>query len=101
MDCKHAYMQKKIPYVLCDKEAIPSGYDRKELFHAVCIHQAHCPTQNCHKLTPEWTSCIKLREIRAEKPQESAGVAFVADEGMNTTTKKAPQKRTRKPQSED
>ena len=101
MDCKHAYLKDKIPYLLCDMENIPSGYDRRELFHAVCLHQAECPQHNCHKLTPAWPSCLKLREIPTEKPQESAGVAFVSDEGVDTATKKAPQKRTRKPQSEN
>lgn len=101
MDCKHAYLKEKIPYLLCDKEAEPSGYDPKELFHAVCIHQSHCPKENCHKLTPSWPSCIKLREIRHQTPQESAGVAFVAESGDGSAAKKAPQKRTRKPKSEE
>lgn len=101
MDCKNAYMKDKIPYLLCSKENIPTGYDRKELFHAVCIHQAHCPRQNCHKLTPDWKSCIKLREIRSEKPQDGAEVAFVADRGMDTPEKKTPQKRTRAPKAKE
>ena len=101
MDCKHAYLKDKIEYVLCDKENIPSGYDRRELFHAVCIHQAACPRQNCHKLTPDWPSCLKLHEIPTEKPQENAGVAFVAEAGDGSGEKKTPQKRTRKPKSEE
>lgn len=101
MDCYHAYMQKKIPYVLCDKENIPSGYDRRELFHAVCIHQAACPRQNCHKLTPDWPSCLKLREIPTEEPRDGAGVAFVAEEHTDMPEAKTPQKRTRKPKSEE
>ena len=101
MDCKHAYFKDKIEYVLCDKENTPSGYDRRELFHSVCIHQAHCPQHNCHKLTPDWASCIKLREIPSVEPQESAGVAFVAGPGDDSGEKKAPQKRTRKPKTDE
>lgn len=97
MECKFAYTQPNIPYVLCKKENVPTGYDRKELFHAVCIHQVHCPKQNCHRLTAEWKTCMKL----AEKPQNGAGVAFVAEASVGGATKKTPQKRTRKPKTEE
>ena len=90
MECIHAYLEKNIDYVLCDKEPKPNPYNRKELFHAVCAHQAHCPKEKCHKLTASWLNCVKL----AEKPQSGAGEDFaeaipVQDEAAKKRTRKA------------
>lgn len=95
MDCKYAYMKDKIPYVLCRKEVTPTGYDRKELFHAVCPHQEHCPKLNCHKLTPSWMNCFKLRQ----SAQDGTGVAFVADAQQPGGAQKTPSRSRRKPQN--
>ena len=89
MECKHAYLEKNIDYVLCDKEPKPNPFNRTELFHAVCAHQAHCPKQKCHKLTASWLNCIKL----AEKHQDDAGERF--DEEVSVQ-EEAPKKRSRK-----
>lgn len=97
MECKHAYLKRDIEYVLCDLEPQPSRANRSSLFHAVCAHQAHCPKQNCHKLTSAWVNCVKL----AEKPQDDAGERF--DEAVSTQ-EEAPKKRTRsatKPEGEE
>lgn len=89
MECKFAYLRHDIEYVLCKKEPEPSRTDRNALFHAVCAHQAHCPKQNCHKLTASWINCAKL----AEKPQDGAGELS----GVVVSTKgEAPKKRSRK-----
>lgn len=101
MECDFAYIQKNIPYVLCKKEAVPTGADRKELFHAVCIHQIHCPAQNCHKLTAEWPKCFKLREKAAQKPQEGVRAAFVPEGAVDTEAEKTTRKRARKPKTEE
>ena len=97
MDCKHSYLKPKIPYLLCRLEPEPSGYNKSELFHAVCGHQAHCPKENCHKNTPGWVNCIKLREKPQEAPQERFDEAVQEPE----EAPKAPRKRTRKPKSEE
>jgi hypothetical protein len=89
MECKFAYLEKNIDYVLCDKEPKPNPFDRTELFHAVCAHQAHCPKQKCHKLTASWLNCVKL----AEKPQDNAGEDF---EGEVSVQEEAQKKRSRK-----
>lgn len=89
MECKHAYLDRNIDYVLCDKEPNPNPFDRKELFHAICAHQAHCPKQNCHKLTAGWLNCVKL----AEKPQKGAGESFAAEVSV---PEEAPKRRSRK-----
>ena len=97
MECKYAYMKKNIPYVLCSKEPEPKGIDRKELFHAVCGHQAHCPKENCHKLTGSWLRCVKLAERNQMAYEEALGVA-------ESTEAKAPKTRPRsrrKPQNEE
>lgn len=83
MDCRFAYMKQDIEYVLCKKEPTPSRQDRTALFHAMCGHQAHCPKQNCHKLTASWKRCVKLAErnqaayeaVLAEPLREPAGPA--------------------------
>ncbi len=92
MDCKFAYIKKKIPYVLCLKETEPDGYDRKALFSAMCPHQEYCHKLDCHKLTPEWVGCLKLRE----NVQNGAEVAFVADASEDAPATKTRQKRRRK-----
>ena len=97
MECKNAYTQPKIPYVLCRKEKTPTGFDRTELFHAVCIHQVHCPKQNCHKLTPEWKDCFKL----AEKPQEAAQAAPEKAASVEPEAQKAPQRGRKQAKTED
>jgi len=89
MECPHAYLAKNIEYVLCNKEQKPNPNNRKELFHAVCAHQAHCPTERCHKLTASWLNCVKL----AEKPQNGAGDDFAAEA---STHEEATKKRSRK-----
>lgn len=97
MECKHAYLEKNIDYVLCNKEPKPNPFDRTELFHAVCAHQAHCPKQKCHKLTASWLNCAKL----AEKPQDDARENFTEEIPVQ---EKAPKKRSRKataPESEE
>lgn len=97
MECQHAYLDRDIDYVLCDKEPKPNRFDRTSLFHAVCAHQAHCPKQNCHKLTASWLNCVKL----PMKPQGGAGEPF--DETI-PVQEEAPKKRSRratKPESEE
>ena len=91
MECKHAYLERNIDYVLCNKEPKPNPYNRKELFHAACAHQAHCPKEKCHKLTASWLNCIKL----AEKPQDDAGEDF--NEAVSTR-RKPPKSAHAKPQ---
>ena len=97
MDCKNSYLKQKIPYLLCKLEPEPTGYNKKELFHAVCAHQAHCPKENCHKNTPGWVNCIKLRE----KPQEAVQERF--DEAVQEPQEeqKVARRRTRKPKTEE
>ena len=98
MECPHAYLERNIDYVLCDKEPKPNPHDRKSLFHSVCAHQAECPKQNCHKLTSSWISCVKLAEANQKAYDE------VFDEEVSAVQEEAPKKRTqrtRKPQSED
>lgn len=89
MECTHAYLEKNIDYVLCNKEPKPNRLDRTALFHAVCPHQVHCPKQNCHKLTGNWVNCTKLSE-GAQNATEEAKEEAVSVDG------KAPKKRTRK-----
>ena len=89
MECPHAYLERNIDYVLCNKEPKPNPYDRKALFHSVCAHQAECPKQNCHKLTASWIKCVKLAEANQRAYDE------VFDEGM-PTHESAPQKRSRR-----
>ena len=89
MECKHAYLDRNIDYVLCDKEPKPNPFDRKELFHAICAHQAHCPKQHCHKLTASWLNCVKL----TEKPQNDAGASFAEAVPVQ---EEAPKRRSRK-----
>ena len=89
MECKFDYLKHDVEYVLCKKEPTPDRANRAALFHAICGHQAHCPKENCHKLTASWPNCIKL----AEKPQEAAGDAFAE---IIPAQEEAPKKRTRK-----
>lgn len=89
MECKYAYLERNIEYVLCKKEPKPDRYDRTALFHAVCAHQVHCPKLNCHKLNSTWVNCAKL----AEKPQEAAGEPFAEEVSVQ---EEAPKKRSRK-----
>ena len=72
MECKHAYIDKKIDYVLCDLEPKPNPFNRKEMFHAVCAHQVHCPKAKCHKLSASWRKCTKL----VQKPQDVPELPF-------------------------
>lgn len=97
MECKYAYLKSNIPYVLCKKELEPSGMDRKELFHAVCSHQAHCPKINCHKLTAEWVNCVKLAERNQRALEEAVG----ADVSTEAPAPKTRSKSRRKPQNEE
>ena len=97
MDCKNAYLMQNIPYVLCRIENQPDGKDRRELFHAMCIHQEECPRQNCHKLTPGWVSCVKL----ARTPQDGARVAFGAETTTRTAVRKSAQRGARKPKTQE
>lgn len=97
MECIHAYLERNINYVLCDKEPKPRRTDRNALFHAVCPHQAHCPKENCHKLTASWRDCVKL----AEANQRAYDAVF--DEAV-PAQEEAPKKstrRTRKPTAEE
>lgn len=97
MECSHAYLEKNIDYLLCDLEPKPNRLNRKDLFHAVCPHQAHCPKANCHKLTASWVKCVKLAEANQTAYDE------VLDEVM-PVQEDAPKKRTRKataPKSEE
>ena len=91
MLCKHAYQRADFPYLLCELEGEPMRQSLKDLAHAVCLHQAHCPKANCFKMTPGYESCRKL----AEKPQESAEETN-ATEATNDT----PKKKTRRKASE-
>lgn len=95
MDCKFAYTKGDIPYILCKKEKEPTGFNKTELFHAVCIHQAHCPRLNCHKLTPEWINCMKL----TERAPESAQAAIGPETSEDTAKPKTPSRSRRKPQT--
>ena len=97
MDCKFAYLKPKIPYLLCRKEAEPDGFNKTELFHAVCPHQAHCPKENCHKNTAGWVNCLKL----VQRAQEAAQQPPVEEAQQPEETPKAPQKSRRKPKSEE
>ena len=91
MECKFAYLEKNIDYVLCKKEPKPNPFNRTELFHAVCAHQAHCPKEKCHKLTASWLDCVKL----AEKPQDEVGESFEEEVSVQEeTTKKRSRKAT-------
>jgi len=72
MDCVHAYLKQNIPYILCRLEKEPSRENRADIAHAACAHQAHCPKENCHKLTPAWVNCGKLGEKATQKPQKAA-----------------------------
>jgi len=91
MDCKYAYLKRGIPYLLCQMEPEPTGYDKTSLFHAVCPHQAHCPKENCHKNTPGWERCAKL----ARKPQEAAQQPFAGAVQTEPEAEK-PRQRSRK-----
>lgn len=95
MDCKNAYLKNNIPYILCKLEREPIRQNPAEIAHAVCVHQAHCPKENCHKLTAGWLKCTKLAVKQAEKPQEAAQQAF-----GDSAEKVTPKKRTRKKASE-
>ena len=92
MECKFAYLDKNIDYVLCGKEPKPNPFNRTELFHAVCAHQAHCPKEKCHKLTASWLNCVKL----AERSQDGAGEDFGGEVSM---PEEAPKRGKRKPTS--
>ena len=97
MECQHAYLDRDIDYVLCDKEPKPNRFDRTALFHAVCAHQAHCPKQNCHKLTASWLNCVKL----SMKPQDGAGEHFDEALHMPEETPKKRSRRATKPDGEE
>ena len=97
MDCKFAYMKHDIEYVLCKKEPEPARADRSALFHAVCGHQAHCPKENCHKLTASWPNCVKL----AEKPQNDTGERFGEEVSVDTEEPKKRSRNRRKPENEE
>ena len=97
MECSHAYLERNIDYVLCDMEPKPNRLNRTALFHAVCAHQAHCPKQNCHKLTSSWVECVKLAEANQRAYDEVLDEAVSVQGGT-------PKKRTRKataPKSEE
>lgn len=89
MECSHAYITKNIDYVLCDFEPTPSRLNRTAIFHSMCGHQAHCPKENCHKLTAGWRQCTKLNAT----PQNAAGAKIG---GAIPTQGKTAKKRTRK-----
>lgn len=97
MECKYAYMKSDIEYVLCNKEPTPTRHDRTALFHAMCGHQAHCPRQNCHKLTPSWKNCVKLAE------RNSAAYESVFSEPIAEPEEVAekPKRSRRKPKAEE
>lgn len=97
MECKHAFTDREIDYILCDKEPKPNKKDRTAVYHAMCIHQAHCPKANCHKLTASWVKCVKL----AEDNQKSFEEALGEDVSEPAEEPKTPQKRRRAAQSED
>lgn len=87
MECPHAYLQRGIEYVLCDREAFPMRQNKADVAHAVCLHQAFCPKENCHKLSANWAKCNKLAVRSPERAQESAG-AQNATKATNATPKK-------------
>lgn len=97
MECRHAYIERNIDYVLCDKEPKPNPHDRTELFHAVCGHQVQCPRENCHKLSSSWLYCVKL----AEANQRAYDEVFDEEVSVQEEAPKKRTQRTRKPQSED
>ena len=97
MECEHAYIERSIDYVLCDKEPKPNRLDRASVFHAVCTHQAHCPKENCHKLTPSWLSCLKLAESN-EKSFEGISELPIHPEDE---AQEKPSRSRRKPQTEE
>lgn len=97
MDCKFAYLKDKIEYLLCRKEAEPDVFDRAGIAHSVCIHQVHCPRQNCHKNSPGWVNCAKL----AEKPEKPAPRQIEAEPVAEPAEKKSSSNRRRKAKTED
>lgn len=97
MECKFAYLKHDIDYVLCKKEPVPARADKTALFHAVCGHQAHCPKENCHKLTASWPSCVKL----ADKPQNDAGEPFAEEVPVQEEAPKKRSRRATQPKNEE
>lgn len=97
MECRHAYLDKNIEYVLCDKEPKPIRQDRTSLFHAVCGHQVHCPKQSCHKLSASWVNCTKL----SEKPLEATREDFIKGMPVDDGNKKKPTRGRRKPAEQE
>ena len=97
MECSHAYLEKNIDYVLCNKEPKPNRTNRTEISRAMCPHQAHCPKENCHKLTASWLKCVKL----AEANQKAYDEVFPVDMPMDVEAQKKSTRRTRKPKAEE
>ena len=97
MECKHAYKDRDIEYILCDKEPKPNKYDRKEVCHAMCAHQAFCPKADCHKLDKSWLNCVKL----AESNQKSFEEALKEEVSEDTPEQKAPQRKRRAAKKEN
>lgn len=97
MECIHAYKDREIDYILCDKEKKPYKNDRSAVFHAMCSHQALCPKANCHKLTASWLDCAKLKE----SAQNGAEETFDEADDEPTEAQKAPRKKRRVAQKEE
>lgn len=96
MECKHAYTDKKIDYVLCDLEPKPNPFNRTELFHAVCAHQVHCPKAKCHRLSASWIRCVKLPERgRNEEVDYFSGQPHIFVEPAKTRSTKATEANTK------
>jgi len=91
MECPHAYMDRDIEYVLCDKEQKPNRGNRSAVFHSMCSHQVHCPQQNCHKLSSSWLKCVKLAQ---ERQNAFEAIFEQADQTVTDATKKPTRKRT-------
>lgn len=97
MECRHAYKDREIEYILCDKEPKPYKNDRKAVFHAMCSHQAHCPKANCLKLTASWLECVKLAESNLKSLEDAIGEKVSED----TAEEKASQKPRRTAKKEN
>ena len=89
-ECIHAREADGIPYIVCDREPIPSPADKKNMYHSLCPYQRFCGQKRCAVLLPEWKRCKKNA---AEEAQKAAESATAAERTVGAGEKKSTQKR--------
>lgn len=61
MECTHAYIRKRVNYILCDCEGKIESEDMKEIAPKLCLHQRYCPKVGTCALLPTWRQCNKIK----------------------------------------